>query len=859
MKGWMMGREWLHRGSHDEPRELDWYRAAQALQIPFEQAREIYTRALDLSRHRGLEVEEIYIALLRAEATARQANPGRRTLVSAATDERHGDLRRGSPRGSPAPGRRTRTPFAEDEADAAQASSWTRFVADPRFYRAKHEAQLEILALTLDAFAAGTLSDPAAISALLSPVPPRASAPTARSAVGRSVPDLFATGGRPVARPEPSALAWEASGAALRVVSHRRAATILRHEQGDGAADLHDPAIHEALDRMRQGAPLPGAILHDMEARLGANFGQVRIHTDDVAARAAAALHAKAFTLGSDIFFAAGALDASSESGQRLLVHELTHVIQAQQGRVPSTLTTSVSQPGDALEQEAAAAYDRTPRDLRSAKELPRPTPVTSGSSRPGLLLRDPEKPKAAGRDLPWLSWDSRLIIGFLDGLIRKGGKPLSAAARAKMERDFKDPVSLLKIYGGLQVGVAEGALLSIKDNLLGLAQVAEWVFWHFTPAGNVREIYEWVSDPGGKAAREREKAEREQALVKGMYQFAKALAKDPGLIAEIGEELGEAAGEYIASLRADFANAAPWDKGVMVGKGIGYVAMEIALLFIGPAEVAAKVSATATRLARGGGKAAQAILRLLKNIPALTKLLEAAGWLGKAADAAGPEAKILAHLDAAMIKEVMQEGLKAEELAELAKLDKLAAEKLLRELPAKEVLALEKKLGRAELEKLAKAHTPEEIKKLAETESLVSKANAEKLIRDSEGRPGPGKNVGHAEDHLPPDGASDQQAKLLAESRPNKANTTVFRSRRQAVQALRDIINENRAKIDALPADGKTSASGEEILSETLQGFNSRSGQPATAVEIRAITWRIVRMPDGELHLLHFAPKLTL
>jgi hypothetical protein len=64
------------------------------------------------------------------------------------------------------------------------------------------------------------------------------------------------------------------------------------------------------------------------ESPLGDEVGAVRIHTDDRAADAARALHARAFTLGRDIVFGAGEYRPHTRSGRRLLAHELTHVAQ---------------------------------------------------------------------------------------------------------------------------------------------------------------------------------------------------------------------------------------------------------------------------------------------------------------------------------------------------------------------------------------------------------------------------------------------------------------------------------------------------------------------------------------------------
>ena len=56
------------------------------------------------------------------------------------------------------------------------------------------------------------------------------------------------------------------------------------------------------------GKPLPEEIKNLMERRFGADFSSVRIHSDDKAGQAALSLGAKAFTHGSDVYFAPGQL-----------------------------------------------------------------------------------------------------------------------------------------------------------------------------------------------------------------------------------------------------------------------------------------------------------------------------------------------------------------------------------------------------------------------------------------------------------------------------------------------------------------------------------------------------------------------
>lgn len=80
------------------------------------------------------------------------------------------------------------------------------------------------------------------------------------------------------------------------------------------------------------GSPLPAALRAPFESRIGHDFSGVRVHTGDAAGRAAASVRAKAFTTGSDIYFAPGRFDTASRDGRHLLAHELTHVAQQARG-----------------------------------------------------------------------------------------------------------------------------------------------------------------------------------------------------------------------------------------------------------------------------------------------------------------------------------------------------------------------------------------------------------------------------------------------------------------------------------------------------------------------------------------------
>jgi hypothetical protein len=76
------------------------------------------------------------------------------------------------------------------------------------------------------------------------------------------------------------------------------------------------------------GQPLPAAARQWAEPRFGADFGQVRLHTDDRAARLTQRIGARAFAHRNHLFFSPGQFDPGSAGGQHLLAHELTHVLQ---------------------------------------------------------------------------------------------------------------------------------------------------------------------------------------------------------------------------------------------------------------------------------------------------------------------------------------------------------------------------------------------------------------------------------------------------------------------------------------------------------------------------------------------------
>ncbi len=99
--------------------------------------------------------------------------------------------------------------------------------------------------------------------------------------------------------------------------------------------------IEARINALRGGGqPLDPATRAYFEPRFGYDFSKVRIQADSQAAEAANVANARAFTVGRNIVFGTGEHIPRTAEGQRLLAHELTHVVQ-QHGFIPQTIRLS--------------------------------------------------------------------------------------------------------------------------------------------------------------------------------------------------------------------------------------------------------------------------------------------------------------------------------------------------------------------------------------------------------------------------------------------------------------------------------------------------------------------------------------
>lgn len=120
--------------------------------------------------------------------------------------------------------------------------------------------------------------------------------------------------------------------------------------------------------------PLPGETQSHFSPLLHHDFSQVNIHTGPEAVAQSQLHRANAFTLGRDIYFNQGQYRPGQKEGQRLLAHELTHVIQHDQFQ-----KNTPSVPENQAEQEADHAADKAVNGQPASVE---------GAVSPGTILK---------------------------------------------------------------------------------------------------------------------------------------------------------------------------------------------------------------------------------------------------------------------------------------------------------------------------------------------------------------------------------------------------------------------------------------------------------------------------------------
>ncbi|MFI7543538.1 DUF4157 domain-containing protein [Actinoplanes sp. NPDC049599] len=150
------------------------------------------------------------------------------------------------------------------------------------------------------------------------------------------------------------------------------------------------------------GAPLDADTRADMESRLGHDFGDVRVHTDQAAHDSAKAMNAQAYTVGSSVVFQRDRYDPASADGKLMLAHELTHVVQQRHGPVDGTDAgggVRVSDPSDRFERAAVANAERAMAQPATAQRTAEQhSPAAGGTTAVQRDAAPPEEEEASAQ-----------------------------------------------------------------------------------------------------------------------------------------------------------------------------------------------------------------------------------------------------------------------------------------------------------------------------------------------------------------------------------------------------------------------------------------------------------------------------
>jgi hypothetical protein len=125
---------------------------------------------------------------------------------------------------------------------------------------------------------------------------------------------------------------YDATGeAGRRLLAHELAHVA---QQGAGRLERRGAPVvaadhaEEHLEAEKEGRPLPPPVRTGLELRFGRRLDDVRVHTGPEGRRVAGDHSAVAVAKGSEIFFSSGAWAPGTEAGDRILRHEIAHLLQ---------------------------------------------------------------------------------------------------------------------------------------------------------------------------------------------------------------------------------------------------------------------------------------------------------------------------------------------------------------------------------------------------------------------------------------------------------------------------------------------------------------------------------------------------
>jgi hypothetical protein len=206
---------------------------------------------------------------------------------------------------------------------------------------------------------------------------------------------------------------------------------LMRKEQSGG---IGTGISSSSLVNAGSGTPLHPGIKGKMEHAFNTDFSAVRVHTGPQASELNNAVNARAFTYGNDIYFNNGAYASDTYEGQKLLAHELTHVVQQSNTGIQRQVMRQVTNPNQIEFEEGGNRYriTRTMSPETTTSRIPEPPRVRFDMDDTNVFL-----------DISWCRSDVRGDIRFganvpeqLQSLFRNVMDQITSGASATDIRD---------------------------------------------------------------------------------------------------------------------------------------------------------------------------------------------------------------------------------------------------------------------------------------------------------------------------------------------------------------------------------------------------------------------------------------
>jgi hypothetical protein len=221
-----------------------------------------------------------------------------------------------------------------------------------------------------------------------------------------------------------------------------------------------------------------------MEERFGHDLSHVRVHSDTAAQTSARELGAFAYTFGRDIAFAAGRFAPRTDAGQRLIGHELTHVIQQEASGPRIQLAPD---PADDANKKKAAALEKEIRGLSILSTLD----AASTGNVEWIILTAATKPfgTTKGQRFYYLE---KLKVALTTPTTVTGGSSTdygcSEDTRKENKKEVEDALKIeSKVWGGLLADVEEDVVATGTNKTKRLGQGGKVFTVDRTDARNIR------------------------------------------------------------------------------------------------------------------------------------------------------------------------------------------------------------------------------------------------------------------------------------------------------------------------------------------------------------------------------------